>query len=379
MEGAFGKRLRGLRGEYQILQSLFADKCGISAAYLSDIERGKRNPPSDETILEWSRILDRSRAEEIAQELIELAARDQGRAQAVNEVVEEPAGTIWEKFSGSLERERARTESGKESRTPFLDHFGIDLVGKAREGVFDSVSERGWEFGEIAHVMARRHINSAVVTGENSADIFRTIRGLACEMAAVRIPGQLAEKRLLKLEGMQAGVKYRGQLEERMKTVISETADCGDVVLYLHSLSDVMELEKNANGSYFLPALQEGIVQIITGATWREMDLCRRQNASLVECFSPVSVHPLDRKAVLRGINFAKEGYEKFHGVKYSEGALVAMVDAAEEGEEAGFWQRALNLLDEVGVRGRLAGKEGEVAEEDVDRAVSLLAEKTPW
>jgi ATP-dependent Clp protease ATP-binding subunit ClpA len=376
MAGSFGKRLRGLRGEYQILQSAFADKCGISAAYLSDIERGKRNPPPDETILEWARILDRGQAEEIGQELIELSARDQGRAQAVTEVVEEPAGTIWEKFSDGLQGDGNKTEEGKKSRTPFLDHFGVNLVEKARKGAFDSASERGWEFGEIAHVMARRHLNSAVVTGENSADIFRTIRGLACEMAAGRMSGPLAARRLLKLEGMQAGVKYRGQLEERIKTIISETADCRDAVLFLHSLSDVVELEKNANGSYFLPALQEGAIQIITGATWREMDGCRRQNASLVECFRPVSVRPLERDAVLRGINVAKESYEDFHGVKYSEGALVAIVDAAEEGEEAGFWQRALDLLDEAGERGLLSGKVGELTEEDVDRAVSQLPKK---
>ncbi len=89
----------------------------------------------------------------------------------------------------------------------FFEHFGLQvkdlLVSKAREVAFDSASERGWEFGEIAHVMARRHLNSAVMTGENSADIFRTIRGLACEMAAGRISGPLAERRLLKLEGMQ--------------------------------------------------------------------------------------------------------------------------------------------------------------------------------
>ena len=65
------------------------------------------------------------------------------------------------------------------SRTPFLDHFGEDLVLRAREGKLDPVPERGWEFGEIAQVIARRQLNSAVLTGENSADIFRTVRGLA--------------------------------------------------------------------------------------------------------------------------------------------------------------------------------------------------------
>ena len=379
MEGAFGKRLRELRGAYQILQSAFADRCGISAAYLSDIERGKRNPPADKVILEWARILDQGQAEEIGRELIALSARDQGRAEAVTEVVTEPAGTIWKKFTTRKEEEKKEekeTQKSAKSRTPFLDHFGHDLVLQAREGKLDPAPERGWEFGEIAHVVARRQLNSAVLTGENSADIFRTIRGLACEMAAGSVPGPLADRRLLMLEGLQSGVKYRGQLEERLQMLTSELVDTGDAVLYIHSLSDVVELEKNTNGSYFHPALQAGTIHIITGATLREMEQCRRLHASLVECFRPVPVRPLDRDAVLHALYTIRERYEDYHGAPYSEGALVAIVDAAEDGDEAGFWQRALDLLDEVGVRRLLAGKEGEATEENVDAAVAAMAGK---
>jgi len=132
--------------------------------------------------------------------------------------------------------------------------------------------------------------------------------------------------------------------------------------------------EESATGSSFCPALQAGIIHIITGATLREMEQCRRLNASLVECFRPVPVRPLDRGAVLRGLYAIRNRYEEYHGVQYSEGALVAIVDAAEEGDEARFWQRALDLLDEVGVRRLLAGKEGEATEEDVDQAATALA-----
>ena len=180
------------------------------------------------------------------------------------------------------------------------------------------------------------------------------------------------------LEGLQAGVKYRGQLEERLKVLISELINFGDAVLYMHSLSDVVELEKCANGSYFCPALQAGTIHIITGATLRETEQCRRLHASLVECFRPVPVRPLGRDAVLRGLYAIKDRYQEYHGVPYSEGALIAIVDAAEEGDEVGFWQRALDLLDEVGVRGLLAGKEGEAMEEDVDGAAAALAGRVP-
>ena len=78
MNNAFGKQLRELRTVRKILQATFAEKCRISAAYLSDIERGRRNPPSDKVILEWAAHLDAGDAEEIGQGLIALAARDQG-------------------------------------------------------------------------------------------------------------------------------------------------------------------------------------------------------------------------------------------------------------------------------------------------------------
>jgi len=364
MNSAFGKRLRELRGERQILQSTFAEKCGISPAYLSDIERGRRNPPADKVILEWAGYLDPDRTEEIGRELIELAARDQGRAEAVTETVTEAARTIWETAAQREEKDRP-----KKSKTPFLDHFCEDLVAQARDGQLETAPERSWEFREIAHVIARRQRNSAVVTGESSAEIFRIVRGLACEMAAGRLPGPLGDRRLMMLEGVQAGVKYRGQLEERLKMLIDELAGIGDAVLYCHNLADVVDLERNANGSYFCPALQSGTIQVITGATPPEMDACRQINASLTECFRPVPVRLLDRDAVLKGLYELRNRYQEHHGIRYSEGALVAIVDAAETGDEAGFWRRALDLLDEVGVRLRLEGRDDEATEEDVDRA----------
>lgn len=375
MVNAFGTRLRELRTARKILQATFAEKCQISAAYLSDIERGRRNPPSDKVILEWAAHLDAGDAEEIGQELIALAARDQGRAEAVTENVVEEAGTLWESVlpAGRGKSTRGREGGGgKKSRTPFLDHFQVDLLELARQSRLDPAPGRGREFRAIAGVLSRRRRNSALLTAESGADLYQVIQGLAQAMVLGQAPEPLVGKRLLRIDGLQAGVKYRGQLEERVKALVTETALIGDVLLYFHSLGDVVELEKSMNGSLLRPALEDGVVQIITGALPGELDHCRRLNPGLVDCFASVPINPLDRDSVLKGLYELRERYGAHHGVAYADAALVAIVDAAEEGEETGFWQRGLDLLDEVGAQVHLDGERDEVTVADVDSALAV-------
>ncbi len=236
MAQAFGKRLRELRSERQILQAAFAEKCRISPAYLSDIERGRRNPPADKVILEWAASLDQGNAEDIGQELLGLAAGDRGRAEAVKETVVEEASNMWETPVGTEEGGKTGTGSTGKSQTRFLDHFGVDLLDLARQGSLDPAPGRSREFTEIASVLARRRRNSVVLASDSGAQIGQVVQGLACAMAMGQVPQSLAGTRLLRLDGVQAGVKYRGQLEERVRTLVDETVKIGNVLLYFHIL-----------------------------------------------------------------------------------------------------------------------------------------------
>ena len=362
MPAAFGKRLRELRTELQILQSSFAEKCEISPAYLSDIERGRRNPPADRIIIAWTRILDPDRADQLSDELIGLAAQDQGRASAVTESVVEEAKKPWETSAPRRKR------GGTSGETPFLDYFEIDLVESARRYRCSPAPGREREYLDIACALSRWRCNSVAVTGETSAAIHQVIDGLAFSMAAGQVPEPLTGKRLLGVDGIQVGVKYRGQLEERVKAVVGEVTQQGDILLYFHNLAEVVDLEQSTNGSFLRPALESGGVQVITGALPSEMDYCRKVNPGLAECFATVSLHRLDRDAVLRGLYEVRELYADHHGVTFSEGALVAIVDAAEEGTDSSFWQRAIDLLDEVAARCSVGDSSGEVSVEDVDQ-----------
>lgn len=359
---AFGQRLRELRMERKMLQNSFAELCGISSAYLSDIERGKRNPPGHEVILEWAALLDADLAEEIGRELLDLSAVRQGLRDEA-EPGREPVMETEPVFGGRVSPQLA---GGSKSTTRFLDHFCRDLVagvGKAR------MPGRDWEFGEIAFVTACKSQNSVVLTCENSAEVGDVVSALAGEIADGRVPEHLQKVRLLALDNSIAmGTKYRGQFEERLKRVLEETADHPPILLYVHSLADLVDWEANARGSFFRPALQAGTVRILTGAAPSEMAYCRKVNAALVACFREVPILPLDRDGVLRGLYALSDSYSEFHGVVYSDEALVAIVDAAEAGDEAGFWRRAVALLDEVGARAKLAGNSDAVGVEDVDR-----------
>ena len=367
MADAFGKQLRELRTQRQILQSSFAEQCQISPAYLSDIERGRRNPPADRVILAWARILDPSGADEIGDRLIELAARDRNRAETVTEGVVEEVSRPWE--ASRPRRNRSDRRAGG-SDTPFLDHFQIDLVQHARSRSPAPGRER--ELLDIACGLSRRRRNSVVITGETSASIHQVIDGLGFAMAEGQVPQSLAGKKLVGLDGIQAGVKYRGQLEERVIALTGEIKQRGDVLLYFHNLAEVVDLEKSTNGSFLRPALESGEVQVITCSLPSETEYCRRVNPGLVECFVAVAVRALDRDAVLRGLYEVREQYAEHHSVTYSEAALVAIADAAEEGDESGFWQRAIDLLDEVGARRRGGGTPGDVSVEEVDRCTSV-------
>ena len=362
MASAFGKRLRELRTESGILQSAFAETCNISAAYLSDIERGRRNPPADKVILEWAGYLDPGDSEEIGQQLIGLAAQDQGRADAVFETVTEPSDRQWAAVGPKSGEKRA----GK-SDTPFMDHFCVDLVARGREGSLDAAPGRSQDFAEIAWRFGCRQRNSIVLVSEVAAETHRVATGLACEIAEGRATEPLTDVRLMMVDGgLQAGVKYRGQFEERLHQMLGEAAKKNNVVLYLPSLGDLVALDANAKGSFFRLALEQGSVRILSGTTSSELEYCRAANGALVDCFRPHRLRELDRDEVLRALYEVKDRFEAHHAVTYTQEALVAIVDAAETGERSRLWQRALDVMDEAGSRLKMEGGK-EVTVEGVD------------
>ena len=358
MVGTFGKRLRDIRTKRQILQSDFAARCEISSAYLSDIERGKRNPPNDETILKWARLLGGPDPDEISDKLVSAAAADRARAQPVAETVTEPAFAGW-----SSAPTLSRSTKATKSETPFLDYFQFDLTEAGRLDQLDPSPGRNDVIQAIAAVLLQRNRNSVLLVGE-TGDIRGIVQALAVALASKEVPDALEGKRFLRLDGLQAGTKYRGQLEERIHMAIKETSQIGDVLLHFHSLADLVDLEKSVNGSYIRPALEDGSIQIITGVS-DELDYCERLNPRLTACFTRLPIPELDRDTVLRNLYEVRGRYETQHGVSYTEESVVAIVDSLVEG--ASIWQQALHKIDSVGAKMRAQGRSGEVTVANID------------
>ena len=363
MAGAFGSRLRELRKEGQVLQSRFAGTCGISSAYLSDIERGRRNPPEDRVILRWAQYLDPGRAREIGEELIELAAVDRG---SLMPGVEREAMAV----DRDGETAAAPVEEYPRGKGALVEHFCRDLTLLAREGQLDEAPERDRDFEAIFQAVARMRGNSVVLTHTNSLEIRRVLEGLVCELS--RMPRSMPGKRAWGLgygrPSILSGVKYRGQLEERVDTLIREIQQGGDILLFLPSLADLADIEAQTRGSLVVPALENGDLQVITGATPAAMSYCRQVCVDLIDCFREVRVGPLGTEGVLKGILSIRDRYAKYHGVNYGNDALESIVEASRDGAEK--WLYALNLMDEVGARAKVEEWGGEISAEDVKQVV---------
>ncbi len=343
MNAAFGRRLRQVRMENQLLQSSFAESCGISPAYLSDIERGKRQPPRDPVILQWAALLDPGNAEELGAELIGLAAQDQGRAEAVIETETEASGVQW---VGGKAPKKASKEG---SSTPFIDYFCQDWVQQAHQGVLDPAPGYHPVYREIAAVLARRTRPHALVRAANGGEIRRVLAGLAWAIAHGEMDGALEGVHLFCLSGIQAGVKYRGQFEERLNTLLDELATVKNGVLLCSQVGDLIDFDEGAKGSFFRPALELGRIRVLAAATPGDWAQAQKRNADLLATFQLVEVKPLGREEILQGLHAVKDRFEEHHGVIYTPEGLVALVDAAEDGGEEHFNQRAYDLMDEIG------------------------------
>ena len=362
----FGARLRQLRLENQLNQGALAEKCNISPAYLSDIERGKRNPPNDQTILAWARLLNLSKADEIGDELLTLAARDRDRVVVETEVEMVAPG-------GHHRPPASPKPQAGQSATPFLDHFGTDLVQQAAADKLDPAAQPQQIFIEIAAALARRRTNSALLQARSSGQIVQAVHGLANALADGDLPAPLAKMRLLSINGLQAGVKYRGQLEERLATLLREAEESGPLLLHFHSLADLVDLENAANGSYFAPTLLEGRVHILTGARPDELAYSRKVNAGLVEAFRTIDLPPLEKSQILRGLFSLRPQYQNHHQLSYTDDALEAIATWSAGGETESAWQRALDLLDEIGARQRLDGSDAPISAETISAALEKV------
>ena len=241
------------------------------------------------------------------------------------------------------------------SETPALDQYSRDLTELAREGKLDPVVGRGQEIERVIQILSRRTKNNPCLIGEPGVGKTAIAEGLAQRIALGIVPETIRDKRVvvLDLSGMVAGSKYRGEFEERIKRVVKEVTDNENILLFideLHTIIGAGGAEGALDASNILkPSLSRGEIQLIGATTLEEYRKYIEKDAALERRFQPVQVdEPTveDTISILRGL---KERYEVYHGVKITDGALVAAATLSNRYISDRFLpDKAIDLVDEA-------------------------------
>ena len=270
-----------------------------------------------------------------------------------------------------------------QSRTPLLDEFSRDLSAKARSGGLDPVIGRDREIGRVVRILSRRTKNNPVLVGEPGVGKTAIVEGLAQRLALPDAPEGLVSKRILALDlaAVVAGTKYRGEFEERLKRIMKEITQVGNVILFIDEIHTVVgagSAEGTIDASNMLkPALSRGEVQCIGATTLDEYRKRFEKDAALERRFQSVLVEEpsaLEAVEILEGV---KSRYEEFHGVAYSKRAVESAVELARRYVADRFLpDKAIDLLDEAGALVKVSSptKPPELA--DVEAEIRRLTEE---
>lgn len=253
------------------------------------------------------------------------------------------------------EAEKEDTKSKKNKKHKFLDTYCMDLTGRAKSGTLDKVIGRDVETERVIQILNRRQKNNPCLIGEPGVGKTAIAEGLAQRIAAGDVPYKLRDKEvfLLDLTALVAGTQFRGQFESRMKALISEIKACGNIILVIdevHNLVGAGDAEGSMNAANILkPALSRGEIQVIGATTFNEYRKHIEKDAALERRFQPVSVaEPTIEEAcqIMQGI---AKSYAEFHGVTISPEIARQCVILSERYISDRFLpDKAIDLLDEA-------------------------------
>ena len=280
--------------------------------------------------------------------------------------------------TGSSKKQKGKTD------TPALTKYGRDLTAQAKNGELDPVIGRQIEIDRVIQILSRRKKNNPILIGEPGVGKSAIVEGLALRIVAKEIPA-LDGKRIISLDiaSMVAGTTYRGQFEERIKTVIKELNDHPEIILFIDEIHTLMGAG-NAQGSLdaaniLKPALARGEVQCIGATTINEYRTSIEKDGALERRFQKVTVQPTSKDETYTILTRLSDTYGQFHHVQYTQEALRACVNLTDRYiTDRQFPDKAIDAMDEVGAcvgdRQEATGERQEITEADVARVVSQMS-----
>ena len=282
----------------------------------------------------------------------------------------------------------SKQESQKDgSRTPMLDMYALDLTEEARAGQLDPVVRRDKEIDRLAQILGRRKKNNPVLIGEPGVGKSAIVEGLANRIAHRKGSPTLQGKRILSLDigSVVAGTKYRGQFEERMKTLLAEIKKNPDIILFIDEIHTLIGAGATGGSGGSLdaanmlkPALARGEIQCIGASTMDEYREYIEKDGALERRFQKVIVEPTKYDDTLEILRSIRPKYEEHHMVSYTPQALEACVRLSERYiTDRCLPDKAIDVMDEAGSHVHIAHlqlpKELVVMEEEMD---SLMMQK---
>ena len=291
---------------------------------------------------------------------------------------------------GKTEPEGENSKKKKSKRHKFLDSYCMNLTGRAREGKLDKVIGRDVETERVIQILNRRQKNNPCLIGEPGVGKTAIAEGLAQRIAAGEVPYKLRDKEvfLLDLTALVAGTQFRGQFESRMKSLISEIKECGNIILVIdevHNLVGAGDAEGSMSAANILkPALSRGEIQVIGATTFNEYRKHIEKDAALERRFQPVSVAEpsiAEASAIMQGI---AKAYSEYHGVEIPAEIAHQCVILSERYITDRFLpDKAIDLLDEacsdVNLRCKEISQLAELKKErdDYELELKMLTEDT--
>ncbi len=262
--------------------------------------------------------------------------------------------------------------------TPVLDNFGLDMTRAAEEGKLDPVIGREREIERIAQILSRRKKNNPVLIGEPGVGKSAIVEGLALRIAQKKVSRVLFDKRVISLDmaSVVAGTKYRGQFEERIRSILNELRENPQVILFIDELHTIVGAGSAAGSmdaaNMLKPALARGEIQCIGATTLDEYRNHIEKDGALERRFQKVVVEETTPEETLEILRNIKDKYEDHHNVTYTDKAIEACVKLTDRYiTDRNFPDKAIDALDEVGSRVHLTNitvpKEIEDKEKDIE------------